>query len=194
MSIADEISASTPRELRCYLNGASRDGTVSSRHGTLRISQKGTEWLEVLKVALDNLGSRSWSYREGKREVWTLETCWREPCTPETSGEMASFARGYFDAEGGVPRDPLARFYIQFVQKDFQDLSFLRGCLETLGIACGRLHNPSVRIDPNYWRFFVRVQSHLSYCRIVQSWHPRKRPLLDVRSTFLKGCRDKSAF
>ena len=183
MSIADEVSIATPRELGCYLNGASRDGTFSSRHRTLRIAQKGTEWLEVVKITLERLGARSWCYREGKRDVWTLETCWWEPCVPETPKETASFARGYFDAEGGVPRDPSARFYIQFVQKDFEDLSFVRGCLETLSIACGRLHNPSVRVDPDYWRFFVRAQSHLTFCSSVQSWHPRKRSLLDERST-----------
>ncbi len=183
MSLETEVFGATERELRSYLDGASRDGTFSARHGTLRISQKGQEWLETLKLALERLDARSWTYREGRRNVWTLETCWWDPYVPETPEEMAAFARGYFDAEGGVPRDPVARFYIQFVQKDLGDLSILRDRLSALGISCGRIHNPSVRVDPDYWRFFIRARSQSNFCLNVSSWHPRKRPLLEVRTT-----------
>ena len=170
---------SSEAELRCYLSGASRDGTYSSRHRTLRISQKGTEWLEVLRLALGELGSKSWMYREGKRDVFTLETTWCSMLVPRNHRERVAFARGYFDAEGGVPRNPDARFYVQLVQKDLRDLDFVRGCLESVGIKCGKIHNPSVAVDPDYWRFFVRASSQTEFCRIVSSWHPRKRPLLE---------------
>lgn len=180
MTILDEVGIATERELVCYLDGASRDGTFSKLHRTLRISQKDLEWLLVLKVALERLGARSWHYREGAREVWTLETSWKGSCQPVSPAEQAAFARGYFDAEGGIPRSPAARFYIQYVQKDLQDLANVRASLESLGLTCGRLHNPSVAVDPDYWRFYVGARSHLSFCGSVGSWHPRKRGLLDA--------------
>ena len=180
MSIDTEIALASPEELRCYLAGASRDGTHSRLHKTLRISQKGSEWLDVLGLGLSRLDSRSWKYQEGDRGVWTLETSWWDPKQPVTDGEMAAFSRGYFDAEGGVPRNPNDRFYLQFVQKDLADLSGLRDDLIALGIQCGRLHNPSVRVDPNYWRFYVRTSSHRNFCAWVGSWHPRKRGILSL--------------
>jgi len=180
MGILEEVETATERELVCYLDGASRDGTFSRLHRTLRISQKGLEWLLVLQGALERLGARSWHYREGTRDVWTLETCWMGSCQPCAPAEAAAFARGYFDAEGGVPRSPDARFYVQFVQKDLQDLSRVRTDLESLGLSCGRLHNPSVAVDPHYWRFYIRARSHLAFCESVGSWHPRKRRLLDT--------------
>ena len=180
MGLLDEVNAATERELVCYLDGASRDGTFNSLHRTLRISQKGIEWLDLLKAVLARLDARSWTYREGNRDVWTLETCWSGSCEPTTADEMASFVRGYFDAEGGIPRSSSARFYVQFVQKDLKDLARVRDALGALNIACGRLHNPSVAVDPDYWRFFVRSRSHRAFCETVRSWHPRKRLLLDA--------------
>jgi hypothetical protein len=147
MAAYGEVRISSKEELRCYLSGASRDGTLSSRHRTLRISQRGTGWLNVLRVALGELGSKSWIYREGSREVFTLETTWQAMLEPASDAEGRAFARGYFDAEGGVPRSLTARFYIQLVQKDLEDLSFLRDCLERVGIGCGKIHNPSVSVD-----------------------------------------------
>ena len=175
-----EVAAATEHELICYLDGASRDGTFNKLHRTLRISQKGMEWLDVLKAALRRLGARSWIYREGTRQVWTLETCWSGSWEPTTPLEMAAFVRGYFDAEGGIPRSADARSYVQFVQKDFEDLARVRDFLEDLDIACGRLHNPSVAIDPDYWRFFVRSMSHRTFCDVIGSWHRRKRRLLET--------------
>lgn len=178
MSIEAEVRSSSPKELRCYLVGASRDGTRSRLHRTLRISQKGIEWLDVLAVALSCLGSRSWRYQEGTRGVWTLETTWWDPLQATTPREVAAFSRGYFDAEGGVPRAPDARFYLQFVQKDLADIASLRSGLVNLGIDCGRLYNPSVRVDPHYWRFFVRTAAHRDFCSMIGSWHPRKRTVI----------------
>lgn len=190
----DEVRVATDRELVCYLEGASRDATFSQLHRTLRFSQKGEEWLRVLQAALERLGHRSWVYREGSRDVWTLETCWAGSCAPTTAGEVGSFVRGYFDAEGGIPRSLDARFYVQFVQKNLRDLSGVRDYLNSLGISCGRMHNPSVAVDPDYWRFYVRSRSHLDFCQLVRSWHPRKRPLLDAQvavngSKLLEGDR-----
>jgi len=178
-----ELLAADPRETRAYLLGASRDGTFNRIHRTLRISQSDRRWLLNLQVLFLKLGSRSWIYREGARSVWVLETTHRLDDEDDwcSSGENAAFARGYFDAEGGIPRNTSDRFYVQFVQKDRTDLDRVRRSLGRLGVRCGRIHNPSVRVDPDYWRFYVLAESHEDFIRHVSSWHPRKRMLLDLR-------------
>jgi hypothetical protein len=71
--------------------------------------------------------------------------------------------------------------YIQFVQKDRADLEMCRKHLTRLGISSGRIHNPSVRVDPDYWRFYVAAGSHVDFVTAVRSWHPRKREILEGR-------------
>lgn len=184
--IKAEIDRASSSELRGYLH-ASRDGTFNRLHKTLRICQADIRWLWVLERLLGRLGKRSWMYREGTRNVWVIETTWRpdSPETIRTGGEAAALVRGYFDAEGGVPADVRDRFYVQFVQKNHADLARARDLLEPLGVHCGRLHNPSVRRDPGYWRFYVLAPSHRQFIQTVGSWHPRKRILLDERAISL---------
>jgi hypothetical protein len=178
-----ELLAADVRESRAYLQGALRDGTFNRTHQTVRISQADRQWLDGLRLLFAKLGSRSWIYQEGQRNVWVIESTCRLEKEPIVSSdrERAAFARGYFDAEGGTPRDGRARFYIQFVQKDRPDLEGVRRCLERLGLECGRIHNPSIRIDPEYWRFYVLRRSHEDFIRRVASWHPRKRLLFEAR-------------
>ncbi len=73
---------------------------------------------------------------------------------------MIEYARGYFDAEGGLPASTTSEPYIYFAQRNREDLEELRDILVRLGIACGRIHNPSRRADPRYWRFYVSRKSH----------------------------------
>jgi hypothetical protein len=93
----------------------------------------------------------------------------------------AAYIRGYFDAEGGCPRDPNARFYLQFVQKNYADINELHSLLAREGIDCGQIHNPSRRKDPDLWRFYVAARHHLTFAMRIGSWHPRKRGLLDAK-------------
>jgi hypothetical protein len=173
------------QEYRAYLLGALHDGTKSHLHGTHRISQKGTEWLERLRAMLAVMGHRSWLYREGKdRDVHVLETSASfleidfDPDLLATTAERIAYVRGYFDAEGGLPRSAEARFYVQFTQKDRDELEKVKAILVSLGIACGKLHNPSSAVDPDYWRFYVRARSYQTFAAVVGSWHPRKETLL----------------
>jgi intein-encoded DNA endonuclease-like protein len=168
-----------------YLQGALHDGTRSRIHKTHRISQKGTDWLGLLQAILRAIGHKSWVYREGKtRDVYVLETCAEfldidyDPDRLTTIGERLAYVRGYFDAEGGLPRSSRVRFYIQFSQKDRQELDKVKAILESQGIACGDTHNPSCRMDAGYWRFYVRARSHAEFARRVGAWHPRKARLL----------------
>jgi len=136
-------------------------------------------------MILTILGHRSWLYQEGKdRKVFVLETSASfldvefDPDQLIVPDEEIAYVRGYFDAEGGLPQSAEARFYIQLTQKNRVELEKVKLILETLGIACGKMHNPSVRIDPDYWRFFVRTRSHLAFASLIGSWHPTKERIL----------------
>jgi len=186
--IEGEVAIASPGELRAYLQGALKDGTYSRLHRTHRFCQRERSWLETLVVALGRLGHRGWIYREGsQRQVHVCETS-ADFLTSAYDAriligtpEGIAYARGYFDAEGGMPRGDDARLYLQLSQKDAHDLSVLREILESAGIRCGRLHNPSVLIDPGYWRFYVRAAWHETFMRSVSSWHPRKRASMERR-------------
>ena len=122
-TIEREIERSPASQLNAYLLGAAHDGTYSRLHGTLRICQRGAEWPHLLRLTFERLGRKSWIYPEGKRGVWVVESSMGPPVTRllQARGDRAAYARGYFDAEGGIPRAPGSRFYIQFVQKDHAD-------------------------------------------------------------------------
>jgi hypothetical protein len=182
-NLIPEIESAGVDEIRAYLAGALRDGTFNRTHGTWRIAQSDRAWLAVIGCLIGRLGRRSWMYREGSRKVWVLETKCDLTFVPVlgTSRDAIAFVRGYFDAEGGTPRHPDARFYIQLTQKDREDLEGVKRILEDVGIRCGRVHNPSARVDPNYWRFYVLSESRQSFIRTIRSWHPRKRRLFEAR-------------
>lgn len=95
-----------------------------------------------------------------------------------TDAERIAYVRGYFDAEGGIPFAPHVRFYIQLTQKNEIELGKVKAILEGLDMLCGKLHNSSYRVDPHYWRFYVRVKSYRDFARIIGSWHPRKEMVL----------------
>lgn len=172
-----ELLAANISVSRAYLLGAMHDATISTLHGTVRFGQSDPEWLNGVATLCRVIGQKSWIYREGKtRNLWILETSarWLASETSLTSTEEClAYARGYFDTEGGVPHNPAARFYIQLVQKNAADISKLKVMLEQLGIACGKLHNPSAGIDDELWRFYVAARSHRTFVERVSSWHPQ---------------------
>lgn len=173
--------------IQAYLQGALHDGTFSQNR-RFRFSQSGTSWLAVLQNLLADLGYRSWIYREGKmRKVYVLETLAPfldfhfDPDRLTSREEQIVYVRGFFDAEGGIPIRYRSRFYIQLVQKDRTKLEKIRHILMNVGIAVGIIHNPSVRVDPDYWRMFIRTASHRKFAEVVGSWHPRKRIIFRQR-------------
>ena len=183
-----ELLVTSPARLEAYLQGALRDGTRSAAHGTHRFGQAQIEWLNTLKIAFAVLGHRSWIYREGReRQFWILETTAKflkvdfDASTLIETEPGLDYVRGYFDADGGVPRRTENRFYVQFCQKDRTSLETVTKILERKGITCGRIHNPSSRVDPDYWRFFVRASSWQRFIALVGSWHPIKRALVNAR-------------
>ncbi len=155
------------------------DGTV---HGsTVRISQKEESYVRMVRALIIRSGGHAWVYREGaRRNLYVVEfsLSFLGHFCPFTDEDLASYARGFFDAEGGIPRDAATEPYLYFAQKGQASLRELRDILERLGIACGKLHRPSARADPAYWRFYVSRKSYSQFKRVVGSWHPRKAPVL----------------
>ena len=183
-----ELLAVGAKGLEAYLQGSLCDGTYSALHRTHRFSQSDPGWLDVLSDALVTLGHRSWMYREGRaRNLWVLETTAEFLSATFDAHELVGrpegldYVRGYFDADGGMPRRCEARLYFQLCQKDRMSLETVREILGARSIRCGRVHNPSQRIDPCYWRMFVLAESHQRFMETVSSWHPRKRQQMDTR-------------
>lgn len=175
------------KEVCAYLQGALHDASLN-KGAKYRFTQKGCEWLTVIQNLLTISGHRSWMYREGKdRNVYALETLAEfldfsfNPGSLQTAREKAAYTRGFFDAEGGVPSKDSNRFYIQLVQKDKQKIEKLKEVLAELGISTGTIHNPSVRVDPNYWRVFVSTRSHSAFAHVIGSWHPKKQAIFERR-------------
>ena len=98
----------------------------------------------------------------------------------ENSLEKAFYVKGFFDAEGGIPctKD---RFYIQLVQKNFGKIEKMKSLLSDLGIESGKIHNPSKKVDPDYWRIFISSKYHKRFAQIVNSDHPVKSKIFYER-------------
>jgi intein-encoded DNA endonuclease-like protein len=176
------------RAIKAYFHGLLGDATYSRLHNTWRIAQKERAWLEKLQTFLKQLGCKAWIYLEGKnRRVYILETTAKflsdgfNPANLENQEEKIAYIRGYFDAEGRVPQNSKARFYIQFVQKNKKELQLVQKLLQDLQIESGVIHNPSQKVDPDYWRFFVQAKSYQRFIQRVGSWHPRKAKILQGR-------------
>lgn len=174
-------------EIRAYLQGALHDASLNKRN-RFRFTQADRRWLILLQSLLSNLSYRSWIYKEGRqRSVYALETLAPfldfnfDPFRLKYIEERAAYVRGFFDAEGGIPRDIDARFYIQLVQKDRSKIECLKQLLSDIGIDTGKVHNPSVRVDPDYWRVFVATRSHRTFAQRIGSWHPRKAAIFRGR-------------
>jgi hypothetical protein len=187
-----ELLATGASGLEAYLQGALHDATYSRIHRTHRFGQSDRGWLETLQMILEQLGFRSWSYREGReRNYWVVETTAPflslryEAGTLIGSRTGLDYVRGYFDAEGGMPRNPSDRLYLQIGQKDRNSLEVVIAILESHGIACW-VHNPSRRVDPDSCRVNVRAGSQQRYMQDVGSWHPRKRQQMETRLELLR--------
>ncbi|MBI2025125.1 MAG: LAGLIDADG family homing endonuclease [Candidatus Harrisonbacteria bacterium] len=186
---SSETTRQTPLkklEILAYLHGAMHDASLNKRT-RIRFVQKYPQWLEKLQILLKKIGYNSWIYKEGKnRNLYTLETTCKEldfsfdPMSLKTDKEKAMYLRGFFDAEGGIPRNNKI-FYVQLVQKNQNKMTSVRNLLSDLGIATGKLHNPSRRVDPDYWRLFVSTKHHRLFAKTIGSWHPVKAKIFSER-------------
>ena len=167
---------------KAYLLGALHDGTI--RKLTYRIVQKDQEYIQFLVKEIKNIGHNAWMYKEGKtRNLYVVEFSKNllKDFTVHSGQDKIDYIRGYFDAKGGVSRDPKVRYYLYFAQKNLKDLKEIKRWLEELMIKCGSIHNPSKKVDPNYWRFFISIQSYEEFARVIGSWHPIKSRFLRMK-------------
>jgi len=164
---------------KAYLLGALHDAT--ERRLTFRISQKSERYVKLIAQGIHFLKGKAWTYREGKdRKVFIVEfsKTFLEKARIRSKREKIDYIRGYFDTEGGIAKQPSVRYYLYFAQKDREDLEQVRGYLTELGIVCGRIHNPSKHVDPNYWRFYISALSYKKFAKEIGSWHPEKASYL----------------
>lgn len=175
----------TKKEIIAYLNGAIHDASLNKRK-RIRFAQKNQQWLIVLQDLLKKIRHNSWIYKEGKeRNVYVLETLCSDlnfnfnPIRL-TKKEKIAYVRGFFDAEGGIPHNG-KRFYIQLVQKNFRKILLLKKLLKNLEIDSGKIHNPSKRIDPDYWRVFILARSQRKFAESIGSYHPIKANIFQER-------------
>jgi hypothetical protein len=183
-----ELLVTSATQVEAYLQGALKDGTRNDLHKTFRFGQSDRRWLEFLRDLLGVLGRRGWIYKEGReRNFWVLETTAPFLSTKFVADDLVGtdqgldYVRGYFDAEGGMPKTPSSRLYLYYGQKDRKSLETVMGILSSWSIEVGRIHNPSQAADPDYWRFYIRAASHQRFMSLVGSWHPRKRALIETR-------------
>lgn len=167
---------------KAYLLGILHDAT--ERKTTFRISQKSEEFVKFVASGIRKLGSNAWIYREGKnRKVYVIEfsKSLLNNFEIESLSDKTEYIRGYFDAEGGIAKSSSVRYYLYFAQKNLSDLQRVKKYLEELGINCGVIHNPSKKIDPNYWRFYIRAESYQRFARQIGSWHVNKSHFLRMK-------------
>jgi len=167
---------------KAYLLGVMHDST--ERKNTFRISSKENSYTKFLAEMIHKMGHKAWTYREGKtRDMYIVEFSKKvvNNINISTTKDKIDYIRGYFDAEGSVPKSKNVRFYIYFSQKDKGDLDQLKSYITELGIKCGKTHNPSKNIDPNYWRFYICSKSYNDFIDLIGSLHPVKSKLLRMK-------------
>ena len=173
----------TPQKVtKAYLLGVLHDST--KRKTTFRIATKSYRYAVLLRKGILILGNQAWIYKEGKfRSVWIVEfsRSLLDKFMLKTRQDKIDYLRGYFDAEGGIPKRNTVRYYLYYAQKDYDDLFEVKQYLENLDIECGVMHNPSRQIDANYWRFFIRANSYERFAQLIGSNHPDKYKFLRMK-------------
>ncbi|TSC89957.1 MAG: Uncharacterized protein G01um10145_388 [Microgenomates group bacterium Gr01-1014_5] len=167
---------------KAYLLGVLHDST--ERKTTYRVASKSHEFCMCLVKGITVLGYRAWIYKEGKtRNLWIVEfsKAFLKGIKIQSTQDKIDYIRGYFDTEGGISKSPKVRYYLYFCQKNLADLETVKQYLKDLGISCGVIHNPSKRVDPNYWRFFIRAKSYLEFAKVIGSYHPEKASYLRMK-------------
>ncbi len=162
-----------------YLHGALHDGYIyvgKTKGEVAVITQKNREWLERLRQIIKQLESNSWIFQQ--RNIHVLETKLPELLKPIEVSTLnrkcaLAYVAGFFDAEGGIPHDIKKPLYIQFVQKNKNELKNIVRILEKSGVKCGKIHQYDKK--SGCWRFFVRRESHLTFIRLIESKHPEKK-------------------
>jgi intein-encoded DNA endonuclease-like protein len=186
-----------------YLLGALRDATIDVREGKnyeIKIAQKETAWLRLLQKLFEkNFGVKGniTKHRDGYEilrmngrnfvktvidlsEIKTPQDTWNTPkiIKSQSLEIKINYLRGFFDAEGGLPRDPknAKQKYISFSQKNRESIEFLRNIL----IECN-FKPTNITFCGKVWEFRLTRKKNLSdFCKNIGSWHGDKKVRLKI--------------
>ena len=180
-----------------YLLGALRDGTADIREGKnyeIKIAQKETEWLRLLQRLFErNFRAKGNITRHvngtdilrinGKdvvknileiSEMKTPQEFWDTPTVikGQSLEIQIHYLRGFFDAEGGLPKNPWTakQKYLSFSQKNRGSLEFLREVLTR------KEFNPTnITFCGNVWEFrLTRKKDLFLFSKNIGSLHKDK--------------------
>ncbi|MCS7136710.1 MAG: hypothetical protein NZ931_06490, partial [Aigarchaeota archaeon] len=86
---------------------------------------------------------------------------------------IINYVRGFWDAEGGMPKNITGRFqpYLSFDQNNYESLTFVRDFLTQIGYSPTRL-----TFTGRCWQFrLTRKKEIIRYILEIQTWHPEKK-------------------
>lgn len=181
-----------------YLLGAMRDATVDIRKGKnyeIKVSQKNKEWIKLIQKIFEREFGKKGKITRHMKNYWILringknfvrkivETSqikipqenWGTPDRIRNSDKRSvinSYIRGFFDAEGGLPRNITSESqkYVIFSQKNKESLEFIRKELDEIEIKPTNLTRCG-----GVWEFRItRKKSILRFIEIIGSSHPEK--------------------
>ena len=174
----------------------------------IRLAQKSREWLKVLNGLFARIFGRSGAiYREKRRgasgavrtyyvlrifdkrvvselirlfDIATPQTRWGTPDIIRRAGAdiVKHYVRGFFDAEGGLPKDPTRakQHYISFDQANLDALAFIRSQLAQMSYRPTRITKTG-----GVWQFrLTRRADIMRFRNEIGSWHPEKKQRLDL--------------
>ena len=186
-----------------YLLGALRDSTIDIRKGKnyeIKIAQKESEWLSVLQGIFlrhfNNAGRITQHSKDakilritGKETTYKIleisqmkvpQVTWKTPkiIQEQKNSVQLQYLRGFFDAEGGLPRNPetAKQKYISFSQKNKESLQFLRALLINNGF-----RPTNLTICGGVWEFRLTRKNDMANFSIkVGSLHKDKQWKLKI--------------
>lgn len=190
-------------EESAYLLGALRDATIDLREKKnyeIKIAQKDIRWLKLLQQLFEkyfqklgritnHVNNTSILRINDKTivneiaeisEMKVPQDNWETPLVIKNSPLpiQVAYLRGFFDAEGGLPKNPQTskQKYLSLSQKNKESLEFLRNILIKMEF------NPTnLTICGKVWEFrLTRKKDILKFIEEIGSWHPEKRERLKL--------------
>ncbi len=182
-----------------YLAGALRDGTVDTRIGKnyeIKIGQKEEKWLsETLKPIIENNFNVRVTVKNNllrvtnKKFVFRIIELFKFKTkgwnTPEVIKQLSleerkPYIMGFWDAEGGLPKNPkkckrAEQTYISFHQKELEPLEFIQKTLQDLGFITTNM----TKCKGAFEFRITRKNEILRFIKEIGTKHPDKQKRLN---------------
>ncbi|OGI14829.1 hypothetical protein A3K63_03915 [Candidatus Micrarchaeota archaeon RBG_16_49_10] len=195
-----------------YLVGALRDGCLTT-DWTVKYKQKNRDWLSNVILPMINrnfklgLTEKCIYLQEEKTTVWYIafkkKDVWKKlsylrTVSPRTQEQQKLYIRGFWDADGGCPKNPSEdrKIYIKFTQKDRQSLEEIKETLNrTFQIKTGVVRISEIGKNGPIWRFTITSKDGITkFCRKIGSFHPEKKNrLTKIEGLLLARQRERAA-